>query len=127
MEVREGMSERFSWSIRCALLVLAVSLASCGAATYDTHDDATVSTQVKIALIDDARLGAFRINAATSHGVVTLQGTVPSQADVDHAIAIARRVRGVKDVKSELRIASSQLAGLVLESGSVNGKLVECI
>ena len=79
-------------------------VASCSSATYDAHDDLTISTQVKIALIDDARLGEFRINAATVRGVVTLQGTVPTQSDIDDAIAVARKVRGVKIVKSELKL-----------------------
>jgi osmotically-inducible protein OsmY len=93
---------------RAAIVAIALIAGSCSAATYDTHDDLTISTQVKIALIDDARLGEFRINAATSHGVVTLEGNVPSQADVDHALAVARRVRGVKDVKSDLKVAGFQ-------------------
>ena len=93
--------------MRSASSVVALLLITgCGSATYDIHDDPTISTQVKIALIDDAQLGGFRINAATVHGIVTLQGTVPSQADADHAIAVARRVRGVKDVKSELKVGS---------------------
>jgi len=91
------------------LLVLGLLVASCASATYDTHDDLTISTQVKIALIDDARLGEFRIDATTSHGVATLVGSVPTQADVDRAIAVARNVRGVKDVKSELKVHSFQL------------------
>jgi osmotically-inducible protein OsmY len=95
--------------MRRAIVATMLLMAACAPATYDTHDDLTISTQVKIALIDDARLGGFRINAATSHGTVTLQGTVPTQADVDRAVAIARRVRGVKDVKSELKVARSQL------------------
>ena len=90
--------------MRASIVAIVLLVAACTSATYDTHDDLTISTQVKIALIQDARLGEFRINAATSHGVTTLQGTVPSQADVDHAIAIARHVRGVKDVKSELKL-----------------------
>jgi len=94
--------------LRHAIVVIALLVGSCSATTYDTHDDLTISTQVKIALIDDARLGEYRISAATSHGVVTLQGNVPSEADVDHAIAVARKVRGVKDVKSELRVAGFQ-------------------
>jgi osmotically-inducible protein OsmY len=89
--------------MRAAIVAIAI-LSACVSATYDTHDDLTISTQVKIALLQDARLGEFRINAATSHGVTTLQGSVPSQGDADHAIAIARRVRGVKDVKSELTL-----------------------
>ncbi len=77
---------------------------SCATATYDTHDDLTLSTQVKIALLDDARLGSFRIDAATTHGVVTLKGTVPTVADADYAIAVTRHVRGVKNVVSDLRL-----------------------
>jgi osmotically-inducible protein OsmY len=53
------------------------------------------------------RLGESRINPSTSHGVVTLQGTVPSHVDVDHAVAVARKVRGVWDVQSELNVGSS--------------------
>jgi hyperosmotically inducible protein len=90
--------------MRAAIMVVALMSAACASATYDTHDDLTISTQVKIALIQDARLAEFRIDAATSHGVTTLQGNVPSQEDVAHAIAIARKVRGVKDVKSELKV-----------------------
>ena len=99
------MSRRSTASTVSACL-LSLSIFSCAAVAYDTHDDATVSTQVKIALIDDARLGGFRINAMTSHGIVTLQGTLPSQAEIDEAIAVSRRVRGVRDVKSELKIGS---------------------
>ena len=90
--------------MRAGIIAIALIVAGCGLSTYDTHDDLTISTQVKIALIQDARLGELRINAATSHGVTTLQGSVPSQEDADRAIAIARKVRGVKDVKSELTL-----------------------
>jgi hyperosmotically inducible protein len=85
-------------------LALVLLLAGCATATYDTHDDLTVSTHVKIALLDDARLGAFRIDATTIHGVVTLTGTVPTVADSDYAIAVARHVRGVKNAISDLRV-----------------------
>jgi osmotically-inducible protein OsmY len=91
-------------SIRAAIVVVALMSAACAPAAYDTHDDLTISTQVKIALIQDARLGEFRINAATLHGVTTLQGSVPSPEDVARAIAIARKVRGVTDVKSDLKV-----------------------
>ena len=94
-----------AWT-RAAIVATATVVSACGAASFDAHDDLTLSTQVKIALIDDAQLGEFRINASTFHGVVTLQGAVPTQADLEHALAVARRVRGVKDVKSELSVGS---------------------
>ena len=88
-------------------LALAVSCtAGCAAKTSATSDDASISTRVKIALLNDSQVGALRLDAKTFQGVVTLSGTVRSQAEVDQAIAAARKIRGVRDVKSELRITN---------------------
>ena len=89
------------------LLPFAVALlllTACGAATTATRDDATISTRVKIALLNDPQVGPLRIDARTFQGVVTLTGTVKTQADEDAAVAAARKVRGARDVKSELKI-----------------------
>ena len=86
------------------LLSALLLVAACGAATSATKDDGTISTRVKIALLNDPQVGPLRIDARTFQGVVTLAGTVRSQADVDAAIAVARRTRGARDVKSELKI-----------------------
>jgi hyperosmotically inducible protein len=83
------------------VLLLAL-LTAC--APHAPADDLTISTRVKIELIADPRLGAMRVQASTLNGVVTLSGTVPSQGDVDRATTVARRVPGVRDVKSELQI-----------------------
>jgi hyperosmotically inducible protein len=88
-------------------------LAACGAATSGTNDDMTISTRVKIVLLDDPQLGAFRIDARTFQGVVTLSGPVQSAAQERRAIAAARKVRGVKDVKSELKVAPA-VSGLAV-------------
>jgi len=93
-----------SFRLQAEVLLLLLLLTACGATTSATHDDASVSTRVKIALLNDPQVAPFRIDAKTFQGVVTLSGTVKSQSDVDQAIAAARRVKGVKDVKSELRI-----------------------
>jgi len=78
-------------------------LAACG--PHGPSDDLTISTQVKIELLADPSLGARRIDVSTLNGVVTLSGTVAAPADVDRAAAVARRVTGVRAVKSELKIA----------------------
>ena len=66
----------------------------------------TLSTLVKIELLADPELANLRLETRTAQGVVTLSGTVRSQADADKAIAAARKVKGVKGVKSELKVGS---------------------
>ena len=88
------------------LIALVVLLSGCAATTSGTTDDASTSTRVKIALLNDPQVGSLRLDAKTFQGVVTLSGTVRSQAEADAAIAAARKIRGVRDVKSELRITN---------------------
>ena len=99
---------RLPWPELCRrpaeVLLLALLLSACGAATIDTNEDPDITTQVKIALLGDAQLGARRLDVKTFQHVVTLGGTVRSDAEAAQAIAIARRVRGVRDVKSELKV-----------------------
>jgi hyperosmotically inducible protein len=79
-------------------------LSACAATTGPATDDLTTTTQVKIALVSDARAGGLRLNVSTLQGVVTLSGTVKSEADAQHAVAVARAVHGVRRVTSELTI-----------------------
>jgi osmotically-inducible protein OsmY len=88
-------------SVRLVLL-LALTISAC--APSHPIDDLTLSTKVKIELIADRDLAALRLDVSTLDRVVTLSGTVPSQAEADRAIAAARRVAGVRDVKSALTI-----------------------
>jgi len=88
----------------CSVLLLLLLLSACGATTSSTHDDASISTRVKIVLLNDPQVAQYRIDARTFQGVVTLTGTVKTQDEVDRAIATARKTRGVKDVKSEIKI-----------------------
>ena len=86
-------------------LVLALPLfAACGKTVGETIDDATVTTRVKTAFINDPMVGALRIDVDTFKGVVTLSGRVKSKAEEDKAIAIAKSITGVTDVKSTLQI-----------------------
>lgn len=95
--------------MRKILSALLISLiAGCGAATVNTTDDATIATRVKIAMLDDPALGTERIDAHAFKGVVTLSGTVGSKDEEQHAIEIAKKMRGVREVKSELRIEAAK-------------------
>jgi hyperosmotically inducible protein len=94
--------------LKAEVLILVLLLSACAATTSRTTDDATTTTRVKIALLNDARVGGLRLDVKTFQGVVTLSGTVKSEADEQAAIAAARKIQGVRDVKSELKIEGSQ-------------------
>ena len=90
--------------LQAEVLALILLLTGCAATTSRTTDDATTTTRVKIALLNDARVGGLRLDVTTFQGVVTLLGSVTSPADEQAAIAAARTIQGVRDVKSELTI-----------------------
>jgi osmotically-inducible protein OsmY len=86
------------------LLALAVTFSACGKSISDTIDDGTVTARVKTAFINDPVVGAARIDVDTFKGVVTLSGRVKSKEEEAKAIALARSIRGVADVKSTLQV-----------------------
>lgn len=67
-------------------------------------DDASITSAVKAKFIKDAEIDAVDINVDTYEGVVTLHGNVPSAAARNRAVQLARSVKGVKNVRSELVI-----------------------
>jgi osmotically-inducible protein OsmY len=93
-----------SFRLRAEVLVLVVLLSACAAKASRPADDLTITTAVKIALLSDAQVGGLRLEVKTVQGMVTLSGTVKSDADARQAAAVARQVRGVRGVTSELKI-----------------------
>ena len=87
-----------------AVLLTLPFLAACGKTVGETIDDATITTRVKTAFINDKDVGALRIDVDTFKGVVTLSGRVKSKAEETKAIALAKTIRGVVDVKSTLQV-----------------------
>ena len=85
-------------------LVAPLLLSACGKSTGETIDDATITTRVKTSLLNDPLVGGLRIDVDTFKGVVTLSGAVKSAAEQNQAIALARKITGVTDVKSTLQI-----------------------
>lgn len=85
-------------------LMAPLATAGCGKSVGETIDDATITTRVKTALLNDKDVGGLRIDVDTTLGVVSLSGVVRSQAEADKAVAVARQISGVKDVRSTLQI-----------------------
>ncbi len=89
------------------VLAIALSLSGCAPTITARADDPTLATHVKIDLLNDREVGDLRIQATAEAGIVTLAGEVRSAAQVDRAVAIARRVPGVRDVRSQLVVRPS--------------------
>ena len=92
-------------AVALALILIApMLLAACGKTVGETIDDATITARVKTSLINEPDVAAARIDVDTFKGVVTLSGRVKSKDEEARAIAAARKIQGVKDVKSTLQI-----------------------
>lgn len=88
-----------------AVLVLAAILsAGCGKTVGEAIDDTTITTRVKTAMLNDPAVGGLRIDVDTFKGVVTLSGRVKSEAERNQALALARGIDGVVEVKDALQI-----------------------
>src|SRR4028118_457026 len=90
---------RFPAWVLAVVLALPL-LAACGKTVGETIDDATITTRVKTAFINDPVVGALRIDVDTFKGLVTLSGRVKSKDEATKAIALARKIRGVADGKA---------------------------
>lgn len=75
-----------------------------GGTVAGSVDDATLSTRVKTALLNEPDLGALRIDVNTEDGVVNLVGTVSTPGEEQRAVAVAKGIRGVRDVRSSLKV-----------------------
>src|SRR4029453_17526490 len=107
-----------------ALLVLA------GCASTKTQqapgeyvDDATVTTKVKAALVADSKAEAHHIDVETFRGVVQLSGFVESDAERAAAVADAKKVSGVKEVRDNLQVRSQRSAGEAVDDTVISTKV----
>jgi hyperosmotically inducible protein len=99
--------KRYSYAtvlVLVATLLAPLLLTACGKSVGETIDDATITTRVKTSLLNDPVVGGLRIDVDTFKGVVTLSGRVKSKDEEAKAVALARQVGGVTDVKSTLQV-----------------------
>ncbi|NOU25120.1 MAG: BON domain-containing protein [Methylotenera sp.] len=72
--------------------------------TGEYFDDTVITAKVKAAILNDETLKSSEINVETFKGVVQLSGFVNSTADINHAVAVAKDVKGVISVKNDMRL-----------------------
>ena len=88
-----------------AVLTLTVALAMPAYAQVGAVKDGWLVMKIHSDLVDEDILSGSNIDVDVKNGVVTLQGTVPSEAGRARAIAEAKKTEGVKNVIDQLRIA----------------------
>lgn len=69
--------------------------------------DSAITAKVKSALLAEKGLKSTDISVETQNGTVQLSGFVASSAQIDQAVDVAKHVKGVKDVKDDLRLKTA--------------------
>ena len=116
------------WNLRRAIrtfapaLLVAVSAAMLSgpaqAGQVGAVKDGWLVMKVHSEMVDEDMLNGNNIDVDVKNSVVTLQGTVPSEAARARALAVAKANDGVKSVVDQLRIApATRRAGTAGEGG----------
>jgi hyperosmotically inducible periplasmic protein len=91
-----------------ALLVVTLVLGTAGCTK--SSSDAAITGRVKTAISSEPGLKATKVSVSTDQKVVHLSGTVKSRAERAMLIAVARKVEGVKAVKTDLVVKPEVVA-----------------
>ena len=91
---------------RFAILISAAGLVFTAACSSDTG----ITTAVKAKMAADKTVNASDVNVDTHKHVVTLNGTVPSNAERERAVMIARNTKGVSNVIDNLAVGPKPTA-----------------
>jgi len=75
-----------------------------GQTTGEKIDDASITAQVKLTLLNHTSTSALKTSVTTKNGVVTLSGKAKNRAESNLATKIAKDVNGVKSVKNVMTI-----------------------
>jgi osmotically-inducible protein OsmY len=69
-------------------------------------DDASITAQVKIALLFHRSTNVIKTKVETKNGVVTLSGVAKNGAEKDLVAKLVNDIKGVKSIKNEITIGS---------------------
>ena len=70
----------------------------------DAVGDAALTTKVKTKFLADNDISGLKIDVDSKNGVVTLTGTVPTAAEKNLALKVAKSTEGVKSVVDRLKV-----------------------
>ena len=93
-----------------AFVVVALLLGTAGCG--ESSSDDAITGRVKTAISSDPGLKGTKVRVSTNEKVVHLSGEVKSRAERAMLIAAARKVEGVKAVKTDLVVTAQQNPGV---------------
>ena len=67
-------------------------------------DDASITAQIKMALLFNRATSALKTKVRTDNGVVTLTGAAKSKAEKDLVTRIARNIQGIRMVRNRMTV-----------------------
>ncbi|RJQ14198.1 MAG: BON domain-containing protein [Nitrospiraceae bacterium] len=79
-----------------------------GRSAGEIIDDGVITSEINAKILRSPDVSYLKINVDTTEGDVVLTGSVPSKEAEERLINIVNEVRGVKSVKSELKIRQDQ-------------------
>lgn len=92
------------------------------------NSDGWISMQVKYSLLYNRHVSGIKTQVFVTDGIVTLQGEAESQAQKDLASEYAKDIKGVKDIRNEMTIASipsepKQTIGEKIDDASITAQV----
>lgn len=87
-------------------------LTGCGSAPNrpsvgETIDDSVITSKIKAKFVEDRAVSALNIAVETYKGTVQLSGFANSQTEISRAVQLASEVQGVRSVKNDIRLKTS--------------------
>jgi hyperosmotically inducible protein len=86
------------------VMALMFLVAVMGCQTGSEKADSAISTEITAKIASEPAVADLNIDVNTLQGNVTLSGTVPSKEAESQLIDLAKETKGVKSVKSNLKI-----------------------
>lgn len=90
-----------------------------------SREDPVITSDVRNKITEDEKLRGLIIDLVTKDGVVTLTGTVASQAQADRAVELAKRTPGVVSVNNKLRINAPEGVDVGTPTLQEKGEIVD--
>ena len=108
--------------------VAAVAVAFAGPVHADESvgnaiDDATITANVKAALLDDKSTHSMAIHVETYKGIVQLRGFVTAPAEKDEATRVAKTVKGVREVRNNIVVHGGTSVGTSIDDTVLTSKI----